>query len=283
MSNKPPIDMHGHRANKRAGQNFLISEKTADSYVALLEANGVSPEDTVIEIGPGLGALTKLLCRRYKKVIAIEKDKRLHKIWQKSLIVDDNLELILADASNYDYAHLAKALGSRLNIISNLPFNVSTVILQRLFQEWQHVDYVLLTFQKEVAERLVASPSTKAYGALTIFRQLFCDADLLLELPANEFYPVPKIDSQVVGMRFLSEPRAPIEQISGFQKFVHKLFLARRKTLLNGLKMSGKFATGVRVAEAFLEEQQLTKTVRAEALDYQQLLSLYQICLKECP
>jgi 16S rRNA (adenine1518-N6/adenine1519-N6)-dimethyltransferase len=209
-------------------------------------------------------------------VVAIEKDKRLIKLWQTQIPKPENLTVIEADACNFDYAHLAKEIGGKLFVFGNLPFNVSTLILERLFHEWQHMAYAQLTFQKEVAERLQAKPSTKDYGSLTIFAQVYCNVKPQMVIQKQQYFPVPKIDSKVLGFEFLAQPRVALEDLKDFEAFTRQLFLYRRKTLLNGARLSKRFAPYHQKLKENLVARGLSETVRVETLDLNTLYELFR-------
>lgn len=268
------MELFGHKPNKRNGQNFLVHTAAAEKFI---ETAFIDPQQqkAVVEIGPGLGAITLLLCQRYQQVYAIEKDQRLVKLWESKIGKPENLTLIHADATQYDFSQLASRLGERLVIFGNLPFNVSTIILIHLLNNWQHVRYAHLTFQKEVAQRLIAKPATKDYGSLTLLTQIFSDPIMRLHLSKHQYFPVPKVDSQVVGINFLEQPRVMPHDLKTFTSMLRKLYLYRRKTLLNGLKLSKTFKDWQPTVKQFLKLNQLPETVRVETLELNTLYRLY--------
>ncbi len=275
------MQLFGHRPKRRAGQNFLVHASTAERFVDTATHPALANVTTVVEIGPGLGAITQILCRRFPQVIAIEADRRLVKIWQEKLSQPKNLQLIQADATNFDYARLAKRLGHRLCIFGNLPFNVSTVILERLFSQWQHISYAHLTFQQEVAARLVAKPGSRDYGSLTLFAYLYCDVEKQLNIDKNQFFPLPKVDTTVVGLSFLDHPRVEAAHLKDFEKFVRQLFMYRRKTLLNGLKQIRRFSSSLAQAQEYLQQQKLKADIRVERLTPAEIYELYCYCCRK--
>ena len=274
------MNLYGIKPNRRAGQNFLKDPESAHQFCDALEAyqqnNPSSKNCQIVEIGPGLGQITYALCERFDDVIAIEQDRRIFQLWQSKLKQPSNLNLIEGDATRFDFKKLAKDVGKPLLIVSNLPYSVGTIILKRILFHWESVDYALLTFQKEVALRLSAQSGNRSYGSLTVHVQTFCDVEEVFDLGKECFHPAPKVNSGVVGLRFLSRPRVCEEHLSSFEKMVQQLFLYRRKTLLNSMKQSKMFSGWEERAAEFLENSEHGLDVRVEKLSLDELYGLYQ-------
>lgn len=269
------MELYGHKPNRRSGQNFLVQPNTAAKFVdSAVLPKGIKPRH-VVEIGPGVGSITKVLCERFEQVTAIEKDTRLIRLWESEIPRPENLRVVEGDATNFDFARLSKDIGERLVVFGNLPFNVSTLILTRLLTQWRHVAYAQLTFQKEVADRLVAKPGGKEYGSLTILGRIYCDVTNCMLIQKHQYYPVPKVDSRVLGFTFLEQPRAAIDDLLGFEAFVRQLFLYRRKTLLNGLKRAERFSGWGEAVRQSLNTRGLTENCRVETLDFTALYAVY--------
>lgn len=242
MKHKDIIKSYGILPRKRFGQNFLIDENIARKIIRLAD---IKPDDVVLEIGPGIGALTELLVETGAKIIAVEIDRDLFSILAKKFSDKKNpelkpfrtgLEILNEDALKISYEELSKRFGKKLKVVANLPYNISTPILFKFLDERDVFTTLILMLQKEVAQRLAAKPSCKDYGVLSIFIQMFMDVEIGFIVPPSAFYPEPNIDSAVVRFDVLNEPRAEIEDIEIFKRLVRAAFGQRRKTLSNALK-----------------------------------------------
>jgi len=219
----------GHRPRKRFGQNFLQNQHI---IAAILRAFHPQASDTVVEIGPGLGALTRPLLQILDSLIAIEIDKDLQLHLAAMPQSNGKLNLIDADALTIDYGQL----GERLRIIGNLPYNISTPLLIHLLHNLANVEDMFFMLQKEVVERLAASPGSKDYGRLTVMVQYYCEVEHLFNVPADSFYPQPKVESAVVSLTPHKVSPFPAVAFSDLERLVAQSFSMRRKTLANNLK-----------------------------------------------
>ena len=229
------INGYDFLVKKKYGQNFLIREEVFEKIVSAAE---VSSDDVVLEIGPGIGALTGYLARNAKSVIAVEIDKNLIPILEETLADHDNIEIINKDILKVDLNELVRERGidSPLKVVANLPYYITTPIIMELLKA--SVKFAGMTFmvQKEVAERMQAAPRTKAYGALTLAVQYYGDVSIAAEVPPSAFIPEPEVDSAVVH---ISMPRVrPVEVRNEalLFKLIRASFNQRRKTLYNGIK-----------------------------------------------
>ncbi len=223
-------------ARKRFGQHFLVDKNIVAKIVA---AADIRPGDVVIEIGPGMGALTDALAMSGAKVIAIELDRDLVEELKEKYSDIKDIEIICADALKISYAEIAKRLKKKLKVVANIPYNISTPILFKLFKEREVFTALLLMLQKEVAERVVAVPGKKDYGALSVFSQFFADVNIEFQIPPTAFYPVPKVYSSIVRFDILDKPRVEVEDMEIFKRVVKAAFGMRRKMILNALKVLG--------------------------------------------
>jgi 16S rRNA (adenine1518-N6/adenine1519-N6)-dimethyltransferase len=221
-------------AKKALGQNFLVDPDIIDS---ILDAALVGPEDSVLEIGPGLGAMTRELVSRAGSVTAIELDERLFHHLKHEFAHAKNLDLILGDALAFPYEELP----GKVKVVANLPYYISTPIISRLIQARERISLMALMLQKEVAERITASPGGKDYGYLSVMVQLYAKPRIAVIAPASAFKPVPKVDSAVVLMDILPEPAINVRDYRYFERVVSAAFSQRRKTLKNTLKASRLF------------------------------------------
>jgi 16S rRNA (adenine1518-N6/adenine1519-N6)-dimethyltransferase len=218
-----------HRARKRFGQNFLNDQSISNSIIRCINAQ---PSDNLIEIGPGLGALTKPLLHQVNRLTAIEIDTDLQALLLEWPEAKDKLQLIQGDALKVDFT----ALGTQQRIIGNLPYNISSPLLIRLLQLTPHIKDMHFMLQKEVVQRLAAPPGSKTYGRLSVMAQYYCEVVDLFHVPPTAFTPEPQVDSAIVRLTpHITLPYAKLE-FSILEKLVAQAFSMRRKTLANNLK-----------------------------------------------
>lgn len=216
---------------KRLGQNFLFDPSI---LLKIIRAADLSGDDTVVEIGPGPGRLTRLLAERVSKVVAIELDRILYDTLREDLTDLNNIDLVLGDALEFPYERL-----ERFKVVANIPYYITTPIIFRLIEAGQALESMTLTIQKEVAERIVAKPGGKDYGVLSIGAQFHTEPELKFIIPKEAFRPVPKVDSAVIHMKMLKEPPVSVLDKALFFRLVRASFSQRRKTLSNSLKAFG--------------------------------------------
>jgi 16S rRNA (adenine1518-N6/adenine1519-N6)-dimethyltransferase len=249
----------------KLGQNFLVSP-TAPR--AIVDALGDLSEATVLEIGPGKGALTNLLTPRAKQVIAVELDRTL-----ASLLQGSSLEVICEDILQVDLTQLATQRGVRLQVIGNLPYYISSPIMMHLFAHGGVIDRAVLMAQREVAERIVAPPGSREYGLLSATTQMYAGVEQLFTLPPEAFAPPPEVYSTVI--RITMHPR--FEELGvgaeGFLRFLRQIFALKRKTLANNLRASGYESA---VVEAAFRLCGVDALVRAEAISLEAMACLYR-------
>ena len=217
---------------KRLGQHFLVDEAIARS---IIQAATLGEQDTVVEIGPGRGVLTFPMAALAHRVVAIELDRELVEFLRKCAVDYANVTVVHDDVLRYDFRALAGRDTSRLKVVANLPYNISAPVLLRLLDARDLFSYLLLMFQQEVAERVVARPGTKQYGVLSVFTQLFTAPRIILRVSPNAFYPPPKVMSAVVRFDILQETAIPVRDMEAFRLVVRAGFGQRRKTILNAL------------------------------------------------
>ncbi|MBW2708353.1 MAG: ribosomal RNA small subunit methyltransferase A [Deltaproteobacteria bacterium] len=260
------------RPKKRLGQNFLVDPTISDKIISLA---GFSADDTVLEIGPGKGALTLPLARRVKHVVAVEMDVQLVEWLGGSLKKAGlgNVTLLHGDILKLDWQMLRKHFQGRIPVIGNLPYNISSPVLEKMCQSPQWMGQAVLMFQKEVAQRLTATPGTKAYGALTLLVQYHARVLSLLKVLKGSFFPVPKVDSMVVSVDFEKPwPQRAVHE-AFFKKVVKGAFAHRRKTILNSLKGAMPDQTRESLLTA-LAACDIASGKRAEALEMGDFLRL---------
>lgn len=221
---------------KRLGQHFLVDKNVVRRIVAVAD---IKPQDHVLEIGPGKGALTEGLLGAGAHVIAIEADRALAAYLAAEFadaVSTGQLEIITADALKVSFLDIHKGVGSQLKAVSNLPYNISGPIMTKLISEREAFCLMVLMLQKEVAERLASAPGSKAYGILSILSQVYADIRLEFHLSPSVFFPPPKVQSTVVRLTPLTALRIPVPDPAFFRRVVTSSFSARRKTLPNSLK-----------------------------------------------
>jgi len=283
MSKKDTLDtllQNQLAPKKRFGQNFLIHRNTAE---AIAHCSGVRKDDTIIEVGVGLGALTVPLAMRAKEVIGLEIDSGIVRFHQENKDLPDNVTLLHEDVLKTDFAALAKRCGCRLKFIANLPYSISNPFIFKLVENSEYIDWVVVMLQKEMAERLMASPSTKAYGIPTVLLGAHATVKKLMRLKPQEFHPRPKIDSLVVRIDF-SSPAAELSNLPTytakiFQQVVRAAFAQRRKTLENNIANGNFFNVSEKrknkdAAIAVIIEAGLKPDTRAENLDIRDFVNL---------
>lgn len=218
-----------HSPRKRFGQNFLQNQHIINN---IIHAINPQPDDNVLEIGPGLGALTQPLLRQLNKLTAIEIDRDLQQYLSELPIAQGKLTVVGADALTVDF----NQFGSQLRVVGNLPYNISTPILIHLLGFSETIQDMYFMLQKEVVDRMAAIPGTKAYGRLSVMLQYHCEVESLFAVPPEAFDPQPKVDSAVV--RLIPYKTSPFERVdvAQLQQLVATAFSMRRKTLINNLK-----------------------------------------------
>jgi 16S rRNA (adenine1518-N6/adenine1519-N6)-dimethyltransferase len=224
----------GVRPHTQFGQHFLIDQTVVDR---MLVAAQIHPTDTVLEIGPGLGALSDQLAERAGKLYLVEVDIPLVKRLQSRFAAKAHVQVLPADFLSLD---LASAFSEpTIHVVASLPYNVATPILFRLLEHRRQFPEVTVMIQKEVAERLTANPGTKAYGVPSVLTQLYATVSTVCTVGPRSFFPPPKVESQVVRLVFQTEPRVAVRDPKRFQRVVKAAFAQRRKILRNALKAAG--------------------------------------------
>ena len=229
------LDRYGLRAKKQFGQNFLVSDR---ALRAIADATVGTDEDWIVEIGAGLGTLTARLVERTTagKVIALETDPDMIHVLKAELGTVDNLDIEQVDALRYDLKMAARWHGGPIVVCGNLPYHIASQLLFRVIDARADVQRAVVMVQKEMADRIVAKPGTKEYGALGVMIRTYADATTVIKVAAGSFVPPPKIDSTVLKLVPLPEPRAKITDHAHYSKVVHAAFGQRRKTLRNALR-----------------------------------------------
>ena len=255
------------RANKALGQNFLINQNVVDQ---IIENSNITKEDLVIEIGPGLGTLTKELLEKAGKVICIELDKKMIKILTDRFSLYDNFELIHGDVLKIRLNKIIKEEKEKngfqsAKIVANLPYYITTPIIMKLLEDRLDLESITVMIQKEVADRLIATPGEKETGAITYSVYYYATAEGIMEVPNDSFIPEPEVTSKVIKLTLRKEPPVEVKSRGVMFKIIKSAFMQRRKTLLNALTNTKVFMSKEEGLE-ILKELHLDENVRAEKL-----------------
>ena len=231
------MNQYNITANKSFGQNFLVDEEVVNNIIKKAE---VSNEDLIIEIGPGLGTLTSRLLENAGKVICIEVDNKMVKILEDRFSLYNNFELINNDVLKENLKDLIEKNLSNSNlkkakVVANLPYYITTPIIMKLLEDKLELDSITVMVQKEVAERLAEKPGGKETGAITYSIHYYTDPEIVLSVPNTAFIPSPKVDSAVIKLNVLKNPKIKVIDEKMFFKVVKAAFMQKRKTLLNSL------------------------------------------------
>lgn len=267
---KTIMKKYGIKANKDLGQNFLINNEVVEN---IINSSEISKEDLIIEIGPGLGTLTKELIKRAGKVVCIELDKKMIKILKDRFITSSNLEILNEDVLQVDLNELIKKHKGNDNIkkakiVANLPYYITTPIIMKLLEDKLDIESITVMIQKEVADRLIDIPGGKYTGAITYTIFYYCESEKIMEVPSDSFIPEPDVTSEVIKMKLRNKPAAEIENPKVMFMIIKSAFMQRRKTLLNALTNTQVFASkqeGLKI----LKKLNLDENVRAENLSIQ--------------
>ena len=272
------------RANKALGQNFLINQQVVDNIV---ESSQITKEDLVIEIGPGLGTLTKELLERAGKVICIELDKKMIKILMDRFSLYENFEIIHGDVLQIRLNKIIKEEKEKngfqsAKIVANLPYYITTPIIMKLLEDRLDLESITVMIQKEVADRLIAIPGERETGAITYSVYYYATAEGIMEVPNDSFIPEPEVTSKVIKLTLRKEPPVEVKSRGVMFRIIKSAFMQRRKTLLNALTNTKVFMSkeeGLRI----LKELHLDENVRAEKLTLQDFAEITNKILVDEP
>ena len=271
------LNRYGFSFQKKYGQNFLIDENVVRKIVR--EA-GVTKDDFVLEIGPGIGTMTQILCEEAREVVAVEIDKKLIPILENdTLSYYNNVTVINEDVLKLDIVKLAAEHNNSkpIKVVANLPYYITTPIVMGLFESKVPLDSITIMVQKEVADRMQVGPGTKDYGALSLAVQYYAKPQVVLTVPASCFMPRPNVDSAVIKLERYKEPPVKADNEKLMFGIIRASFNQRRKTMTNSVCGCAELGiTKEKLIEA-LEECNLSPTVRGEALTLEQFAKLSNI------
>ncbi len=272
---KEVLAKYNMSAKKKFGQNFLI-----DSHVleGIVEAAGITDDDLVLEIGPGIGSLTQYLAETAGKVVAVEIDKTLLPVLADTLSEYDNVTVINQDILKVDLDEIVSENGGRpIKVVANLPYYITTPIIMKLFESRARIESITVMVQKEVADRMAAGPGGKDYGSLSLAVGYYAKAVTVMDVPPSSFIPQPNVGSAVVNLSRYAEPRVKVQDEKRLFEIVRTAFNQRRKTLSNSL--SNNPALGVsrqEVTDALLK-MGVDEKARGEILTLEQFAELSDI------
>lgn len=266
------------RANKNLGQNFLINEEVVKNIVG---CSNIEKEDLVIEIGPGIGTLTKYLLEKAGKVICIELDTKMLQILEDRFSLYNNFELINNDVLKVDLKNIIKKEKEEgkiknVKIVANLPYYITTPIIMKLLEEELELESITVMIQKEVADRLIATPGEKNTGAITYSVYYYADSEAIMEVPNSSFIPEPEVTSKVIKLNIRKEPAVKPKDKEKMFKIIKYAFMQKRKTLLNSLTNNGVFKNKTQGTE-ILNSLGIKENVRPEELTLEQFEKISNI------
>ena len=267
------INKHEFAFQKKFGQNFLIDEGIVNKIVR--EA-GVTKDDFVLEIGPGIGTMTQLLCEQAGGVAAVEIDTNLIPILKETLAEYDNVTIINEDILKVDIKKLAeeKNGGKPIKVVANLPYYITTPIIMGLFESNVPIDSITVMVQKEVADRMQVGPGTKDYGALSLAVQYYSKPQVVINVPPECFIPRPNVGSAVIRLTRYKEPPVKVRDEKLMIKLIRASFNQRRKTLANGLNNSPEINFSKEEITAAIESLHKGPSIRGEALTLSEFAAL---------
>ena len=270
------LQKYNFNFQKKFGQNFLIDTHVLEK---IIEESGITKDDFVLEIGPGIGTMTQYLCENAREVAAVEIDKNLIPILADTLSAYDNVEVINDDILKEDINKLAeeKNGGKPIKVVANLPYYITTPIIMGLFESHVPIDSITIMVQKEVADRMQEGPGSKEYGALSLAVQYYAKPEIVVNVPPSCFMPQPKVGSAVIRLTRHSEPPVTVKSEKLLFQVIRASFNQRRKTLANGLANYGAFGLPKEELQACIEELGVPVNIRGEALSLEQFAQLSNI------
>ena len=268
------------KANKSLGQNFLINSEVVEN---IIESSNIEQDDMIIEIGPGLGTLTKYLLEKARKVLCIELDPKMVNILEDRFSSNSKFEIINEDVLKVDLNKIIKENKEtgkikNVKIVANLPYYITTPIIMKLLEEKLEIESITVMIQKEVADRLIETPGGKNTGAITYTVYYYCESEKIMEVPNSSFIPEPEVTSEVIKMNLRKEPPVDIENTKVMFMLIKSAYMQRRKTLLNSLTNSKVFMSKQEGTE-ILKKLNLNENVRPEELTIQDFANIAKIII----
>ena len=275
------MKQYGIKANKSLGQNFLVNGEVVEK---IINCSKITQNDMVIEIGPGLGVLTKYLLEKAGKVLCIELDPKMVEILEDRFKFYSNFEILNEDVLKVDLNEIIRKNKmsdniKNVKIVANLPYYITTPIVMKLLEERLDIESITIMIQKEVADRLIEIPSQKNTGAITYTVYYYCESEKIMEVPNSSFIPEPEVTSEVIKMNIRKKPAVEIDNPKVMFMIIKSAFMQRRKTLLNALTNAQVFSSK-QEGENILKQIGLEPNVRAENLTIQNYADIAEIITK---
>ncbi len=270
------LERHHFVWQKKYGQNFLVDPGIAEEIVF---AAGITGDDLVLEIGPGIGTMTQYLCVYAREVVAVEVDRMLIPVLEETLQGYPNVEVIHNDILKVDIGQIAaeKNGGKPIRIVANLPYYITTPIIMNLLEKRVSFETITIMVQKEVADRMQAGPGTKDYGALSLAVQYYARPEVMADVPSQCFMPRPKVDSAVIRLTARTEPAVRVDDEQLLFRLIRASFNQRRKTLVNGLANSEELDFSKEEIGQAVEAVGKPLTVRGETLSLEEFGALSNV------
>jgi 16S rRNA (adenine1518-N6/adenine1519-N6)-dimethyltransferase len=262
---KKILNRYGKHPHKKWGQNFLVDKNVLHKIIQFAE---LTPQDLLIEIGPGIGVLTREIATRSRGVLAVEIDSAMQEILSETLAGHKNCHIIISDVLKLDLEQeLSRSFEwdkqRGYKVCANIPYNITTPIIFQLLEKGSHLEYALLMVQKELAQRIKAQPNSKDYGLLTLMLQYYARVEYLMDISRNCFYPAPEVDSALIKIQ-LHRPARQLKNELGFKSLLRRAFQMRRKTILN--VCWAEFRADKEIIRSYLESLGLDINSRPESL-----------------
>ena len=259
---------------KRFGQNFLIDTRVLDKIIS---ASGITKDDMILEVGPGIGTMTQYLCESARKVVAVEIDKNLIPILENDTLKEyDNVRVINEDILKLDINKLVEEEndGKPIKVVANLPYYITTPLIMGLFESHVPIESITIMVQKEVADRMQVGPGTKDYGALSLAVQYYAKPEIIANVPPNCFMPRPNVGSAVIKLTRHEQVPVEVKDEKLMFKLIRAAFNQRRKTLQNSINNSPELSLSKDQVVEALDKMGLSQTIRGEALSLEQFAEL---------
>lgn len=270
------LQKYNFRFQKKFGQNFLIDTHVLEK---IIESAGITKDDFVLEIGPGIGTMTQYLCENARQVMAVEIDDNLIPILQDTLSAYDNVTVVNQDILKLDIAKTAQEYndGKPIKVVANLPYYITTPIIMGLFESHVPLESITVMVQKEVADRMQSDPGSKDYGALSLAVQYYAKAEIAANVPPNCFMPRPNVGSAVIRLTCHKQNPIQVQDEKFMFRVIRASFNQRRKTLQNGLGNDASLPVTKEQAKEALEQMGLAPTIRGERLSLEEFARLSDI------
>lgn len=274
------LQKYNFKFQKKFGQNFLIDTHVLEK---IIESAGITKDDFVLEIGPGIGTMTQYLCENAREVMAVEIDNNLIPILGETLAAYDNVIVVNEDILKLDIVKVAKEHNDNkpIKVVANLPYYITTPIIMGLFESHVPLESITVMVQKEVADRMQSGPGTKDYGALSLAVQYYSKAEIVANVPPNCFMPRPNVGSAVIRLTCHEKAPVDVDDEKLMFKLIRASFNQRRKTLQNGINNAPDLNFNKEQVVAALDEMGVAPTIRGEALTLEQFAKLSNLLVQQ--